>query len=125
LRKLAEFILPQGTQWTDQFAWAPISQSTQRTIGGGLVTYSQILYGGRPITIEFPKNHAWLTHTDIEKLIQWASVPEQTFGFQWDESEYLVRFNHSDGKPHEFSRVWNYGQPDNDIYYGTINLLTQ
>jgi len=123
MRKLGELTLPEGTQWADQFGYTPINQNTVRTVGGGIIIYNQQLYAGRPITLTLGKNYAWLTYTDIQNIINWASTPAQTYNFQWDTENYIVQFDHTD-KPYEFSRIWNYEDPGNDIYYGNINLIT-
>ena len=123
MRKLSSLTLPEGTQWTDQFGYSPVQQVLKRTVGGGIILYNQALYKGRPITLEFEKNYAWLTYSDVQQIINWANVPAQSYIFQWDTEDYIVQFNHTD-RPYEFLKIWNYETPDNDIYYGKINLIT-
>ncbi|MBF0153627.1 MAG: hypothetical protein HQL64_07800 [Magnetococcales bacterium] len=50
MKRLGDLILPASLQWTDLWDWSPVAQEAGRTLGGAMVTWSQPLSGGRPVT---------------------------------------------------------------------------
>lgn len=115
--------LPAGTRWTNQLNWQPVQQTQARTTGGGLVITSQGLRKGRPINLELKEQYAWFNYSEIQLIILWASSPNDTFPFQWNDTNYLVMFDNSQA-PHEFYQVADYNEIDQDYFHGKINLIT-
>ena len=123
-RTFAGLPLPDGTRWVDKNQWSPVRQVNQRTTGGSMIYTVQKLHGGRPITLDFPEQTAWLLHQDITRILEWAKIPGQTFLLVWDNQQYVVLFDHTQQPPHEFTPVADYEDPTSDQYSGKIHLIT-
>ena len=44
--------LPADLQWTDELAWNPVAQNTDRSLSGAFLIQEAALTFGRPITLE-------------------------------------------------------------------------
>ena len=56
--------LPGNLYWADEFAWAGVAQSNERTVMGGAVIESLALSYGQPITL----TGAWATRPQVQAL---------------------------------------------------------
>lgn len=124
MNQLANFILPEGTVWSNRWSYSPVRQSNARTTDGGFSWQVQQIYGGRPIVLEWIENWAWLEFSQIQTLINFAAVPGQTYSFLWDGVVYAVLFNHAQQPVFEFTPIYGFNKPDNDLFFGKINLIT-
>ncbi|OQY56431.1 MAG: hypothetical protein B6247_04035 [Candidatus Parabeggiatoa sp. nov. 2] len=124
MRKLADLVLPEGARWTDQLMWTPVRQVAQRTTLGTVVYTTQKLHGGRPVTLEFPEQTAWLSFGQVQKILEWASLPGQSFVFSWDDFQYAVLFDHERLPTTEFISVADLNHSENDQFFGKIHLVT-
>lgn len=48
---LGALVLPSGLTWSDEHAWSPVEQATERTLSGALVLEEAVRQKGRPITL--------------------------------------------------------------------------
>lgn len=48
---LGALVLPSGLVWSDEGAWSPVAQATERTLSGALVLEESAKLKGRPITL--------------------------------------------------------------------------
>lgn len=53
---LGALALPDGLVWSDEHAWTPIEQATERTLTGALVLEEAVKQKGRPITLAGAKD---------------------------------------------------------------------
>ena len=65
---LGALTLPQGLRWADEFAWSPVSQSTEYSLTGALLVEQAEKQAGRPITLIGGKDFAWLTRAQLVDL---------------------------------------------------------
>lgn len=62
-------------QWTDEFSWSPVEQSTEYSTTGALLVDVAVKQAGRPITLDGVATKAWLTRAACETLQAWAAMP--------------------------------------------------
>lgn len=73
---LATVTLPADLVWTDEYDWAPVEQSVDRSITGALIVATATRQGGRPITLGTQTDdRAWMPTTTLEQCRAWAAVP--------------------------------------------------
>lgn len=64
--------LPAGLFWSDEFAWTPVSLSTEYSLTGALLVQAATKQAGRPITLTGQSdglNHtAWISRTNLMAL---------------------------------------------------------
>lgn len=61
---LAGVTLPDNVLWTDEFAWSPVAQATDRTLDGTQVIEEAAKTGGRPITLR----DMWVDRSTVQAL---------------------------------------------------------
>lgn len=86
--------------WTDEFLWSDLAQTEpERTLSGGFIVQQGIKRKGRPITLEpCDDNMAWTPRHIVEKLQQWAMLPETTFTLTFEtagKGVFTVMFDNS------------------------------
>ena len=86
--------LPPDLLWTDEFAWSPISQSTERGLTGAYLIDIHQRTAGQPITLSGQENVAWLLRTEAQAIKAWASLPGQVFTLTHNGAAYSVMFDH-------------------------------
>lgn len=83
--------------WADEFAWAPVEQSVQRTITGALVVQATARVAGRPITLAGEDdNTGWLTRAALDQCKTWAAVPGQQMTLTYRGAAHTVIWRHQD-----------------------------
>jgi hypothetical protein len=112
-------------QWTDQFTYTPVAQSTRRTLGGGLAIFSKALLAGRPITLTGTEDSGWITKAMLDSLVARAAVAGAVYSFNFHGQEFSVVFRHDDAPAVDFQPL----QPkavysSGDYFTGTLKLLT-
>lgn len=58
---LGALVLPAGLTWSDEHAWSPVAQATERTLSGALVLEESTKQKGRPITLSGAQDGAQYT----------------------------------------------------------------
>lgn len=125
MKTLGALSLPDGgdrgtIEWTDRQAYQPVAGQASRTLGGGLVVYSQALSKGRPITLEARESVCWLSQAEVDAINAMAGQAGATFQLEWDGETHTVMFRHHEPPAAEFTPIW----PHHDLYVGTIKLIT-
>ena len=84
-------------QWSDEFAWATVEQTTQRTITGALIVQSSVRSAGRPITLAADADSAgWLQRSTVDQLSAWAAVAGKTMTLTYRGVAHQVAYRHQD-----------------------------
>ena len=124
-RGLEVITLPPDLLWEDEFAWSPVSQSTERSITGALLVDVGTRQDGRPITLTGTERHAWLQRTEVQALRVWLALPEQVFALTINGAVFDVLFDHGTD---ETSRAFvvapliDYSDPQGHHYYCSVTL---
>lgn len=124
-RGLEVITLPPDLLWEDEFAWSPVSQSTERSITGALLVDVGTRQDGRPITLTGTERHAWLQRTEVQALRVWLALPEQVFALSINGAVFDVLFDHGTD---ETSRAFvvapliDYSDPQSHHYYCSVTL---
>lgn len=84
-------------QWSDEFAWAPVSQAVQQTITGALIVQPQARTAGRPITLAADSEMAgWISRAALDQFKVWAAVPGQVLTLTYRGTAHSVIWRHQD-----------------------------
>jgi hypothetical protein len=90
--------LPDDLQWIDEHLWTPAVASASYLLTGALLIESATRQAGRPITLQAPDDMAWVSRTTVDRIYEWASLPERTFELRLVDGRALtVAFRHQDG----------------------------
>lgn len=90
--------LPIDLYWADEDSWAPVQQSTQRTLSGALIVSAAALLFGRPISLEpIDSESAWMSRATLDQLKTWAATPLQVLRLTLRGVDRDVIFRHQDG----------------------------
>ena len=118
-------VLPPDLLWSDEFAWSPVSQSTERSVTGALLVDVSTRHGGMPITLTGTERHAWLLRPEVQALRAWLALPEQVFTLTINGQAFTVLFDHGTD---EVSRAFvvaqlvDYSDPAPQDYYCSVTL---
>ncbi|WP_371369953.1 hypothetical protein ACA097_09520 [Pseudomonas sp. QL9] len=118
--------LDDQIEWTDEFAWDPVSQDQERSITGALLVQEGVKLYGRPITLE-SGGGAW---TPLLVVRQLEALREERLKVMQlvlpDGREFSVMFNRADGQaPLDAKPLWRKVNPDSDWDYEiTLRLIT-
>ena len=118
-------VLPPDLLWSDEFAWSPVSQSTERSVTGALLIDVSTRQGGMPITLTGTERHAWLLRPEVQALRAWLALPEQVFTLTINGQAFTVLFDHGTD---EVSRAFvvaqlvDYSDPAPQDYYCSVTL---
>ncbi|MBF0137465.1 MAG: hypothetical protein HQL65_14605 [Magnetococcales bacterium] len=123
MKNLGDVTLPDSLQWTDRWEWSPVAQEATRTLGGTVVTWSQALSGGRPITLDATEEATWLDQSTVEAIRAMATQAGTTFPLVWDSETFTVMFRHHDAPAASFKLVFPH-LPETVRFTGTIKLMT-
>lgn len=89
--------LPDSLAWADEYTWAPVEQSVQRTLTGALIVTTTARTVGRPITLAQQADGApWVLRTVLEQLRAWAAVPGQALVLTLRGVALNVMWRHQD-----------------------------
>jgi hypothetical protein len=119
MKKIGDLILPEETQWIDQYEWSPVHMEKAQTLGGTPIIWSQPLSGGQPITLEIQDGVTWLDQDAVNTIQDMAAQAGASFLFIWDNTVLTVMFRHLDPPALSFKPIW----PNYDLFFGTIKLL--
>ena len=83
--------------WADEFAWAPVEQSVDRTITGALIVQTAARTAGRPITLAAEDDGSgWITRGALDQFKVWAAVPGQVMTLVYRGQSHTVIWRHQD-----------------------------
>ena len=116
--------LPEDLYWSDQFAWAPVEQTVERTITGALLIQASARQAGGPITLEPPdESSGWMPLASVMQRALWAATPLQAMALTINGTAKTVVFRHQD-VPFEAKPVVFYSdQQSTDHYTATLRFL--
>lgn len=118
--------LPPDLFWSDEFEWAPVEQSVERSVTGAMIVQTSERIGGRPITLQPEDDKSgWISRADLEQLQQWAAVPGLALELSLRGQTRDVMFRHQDqGGALTAKPVFHFdnAQPG-DQYLATLRLM--
>lgn len=118
-------VLPPDLLWSDEFAWSPVSQGTERSVTGALLIDVSTRQDGMPITLTGTERHAWMQRPEVQALRAWIALPEQVFTLTINGQAFTVLFDHGTD---EVSRAFvvaqlvDYSDPAPQDYYCSVTL---
>ena len=71
--------LSDRLQWTDEYDWSRVEQSTEYGITGALIVDVGERQEGRPITLDGTSTAAWTPREQCDTLQAWADLPGAQF----------------------------------------------
>lgn len=72
---LGAVTLPGDLRWADEFAWAPVVQSSEYSLTGALIVQEAVKLAGRPITLEATQDGLWVTRATVLAVQALAETP--------------------------------------------------
>ena len=67
--------LPEALNWSNEYGWSPVEQSTEYSTEGALIIDVALKLAGRPITLEGSEDCTWCTRALCDTLQALASLP--------------------------------------------------
>jgi hypothetical protein len=127
---LGAISLPDDMEWTDEFAWLPVGQQVEVTLGGSLLVEESQQLAGRPITLEGRMDgntgFALVSRATVLALRALAAAPltAPLVLTLADTRSFSVRFRHGDGTAVE-ARAMKHIVPQysTDLYAITLRLI--
>ena len=117
--------LSDRLQWTDEYDWSPVEQSTEFSTTGALLVDVAVKLAGRPITLEGLETAAWLTRAVCDTLQAWAALPGITLTLTVRGVPRAVLFDQAK-KGFTAAPVWRLAdgeQTDETLYLPTFRFL--
>lgn len=87
--------LSDRLQWTDEYDWSPVEQSTAYGTTGALLVDVGLKLAGRPITLVGTETAAWITRALCDTLQAWASLPGIQLSLVLRGTTHSVMFDHA------------------------------
>lgn len=118
-------VLPPDLLWSDEFAWSPVAQNTERSVTGALLVDVATRQDGMPITLTGTERHAWLLRPEVQALRAWVALAGQAFTLTINGQAFTVLFDHGTD---EVSRAFvvaqlvDYSDPAPQDYYCSVTL---
>ena len=83
--------------WADEFAWAPVEQTVDRTITGALIVQAGARVAGRPITLAAEDDSSgWITRGALDQFKVWAGIPGRVLTLNYRGEAHTVIWRHQD-----------------------------
>ena len=89
--------LSDRLQWTDEFDWSPVDQTTGYSTTGALLVDVALKLAGRPITLNGVDTNAWISRALCSTLQAWAALPGAQFDLVLRGITHQVIFDHAQG----------------------------
>lgn len=67
--------LSDRLDWTDEYDWSPVEQSTEYSTEGALLVDVAVKLAGRPITLNGADTAAWISRAVCDTLQAWSALP--------------------------------------------------
>ena len=117
--------LPADLQWTDEFEWHPVAQTTERSLTGALLVQEAALTYGRPITLQGGDTGGWVARSTVIALKALADDADLIMTLDYHGTEYSVIWDRS-GNPISASELFRLANPGPEQQYNnlTLRLLT-
>ena len=117
--------LPADLQWTDEFAWNPVAQNTDRSLSGAFLVQEAALTYGRPITLEGGAQGAWIERSVLQAVKALADVADSIMTLDYHGTSYSVIFDRAN-QPVSAEEVQRLADPQATHLYNNliIRLLT-
>lgn len=110
--------------WNDQFAWAPVEQTVDRSITGALIIQASARVAGMPITLQASDDtSAWMPLSAVQQLMTWAATPLQQMTLTIASVARTVIFRHQDGPLEAKPVVFYNDQQADDNYIATLRFM--
>lgn len=110
--------------WSDQYAWAPVEQTVDRSITGALIIQASARVGGRPITLQADdETSAWMPLSAVQQIMTWAATPLQQMTLTVNGAAHTVIFRHQDGPIEAKPVVFYNDQQSDDNYIATLRFM--
>jgi hypothetical protein len=106
--------LPADLQWSDEFSWSPVEQSTGYSLNGALVVQEGLKQKGRTITLVGGSDAAWVRRADLLALHALAATPG-VFSLDYHGRLFSVKFRYP--QPIETAPVLPLADPGPDDWY--------
>jgi hypothetical protein len=111
--------------WSDRHTSQAVAQAVLRTLGGAPVVFSQQLVAGQSITLEARQDRGWIRGSVLQELIALANVAGNIMELQVNTLSIQVMFRHHEAPALDFEPITpRLNEGNNDIYTGTIKLIT-
>lgn len=116
--------LPDDLFWSDQYAWAPVEQTVERSITGALVIQASARVAGAPVTLQASDDtSAWMPLATVQQLMTWAATPLQQMTLVVNGTTKTVIFRHQDGPIEAKPVVFYNDQQTDDNYLATLRFM--
>lgn len=110
--------------WADEFAWAPVEQSVDRTITGALIVQTAARTAGRPITLAAEDDFSgWITRAALDQFKAWAAVPGQQMTLVYRGASRTVIWRHQDTAIDAAPVVFYADVQAGDYYRATLRFM--
>jgi len=111
--------------WADEFAWAPVEQSVDRTITGALIVQTAARTAGRPITLAAEDDGSgWITRGALDQFKTWAAIPGRQMTLTYRGEAHTVIWRHQDTAIDASPVVFFAGPVQTGDYYrATLRLM--
>lgn len=119
--------LPDSLQWVDEFEWAPVGQTLDRSLSGALLVQEAALTHGRPIHLVGGDSGGWITRATALAIAAKAATPGliMTLTGLPNTAPQSVIFDRSQGPPFEAQMIMRYAYPDTGTWYTcALRLVT-
>lgn len=110
--------LSDRLQWTDEYDWSPVEQSSEYSTEGALLVDEALKLAGRPITLEGIDTAAWISRALCDTLQAWACLPGIELTLTLRGAIHQVMFDHAK-KGFEAKPIWKLldGEITGDLLY--------
>jgi len=111
--------------WIERYAYSPVVQDVQMTLGGNPVIYSQELQAAAPITLVALADQGWLTKAMADAVQISANQAGAQFSLTIGAENFTVMFRHHDAPAVSLQPLITRAVPlTGDYFVGEIKLMT-
>lgn len=126
MKQLGDLVLPESTQWHDQYQWSPVVQEMVTTLAGIPVLFA-VPRRDRPITLLFAPEETWLAESAVLELADMAAQIGNTYPLIWEPTSgppfrATVVFRHHEPPALALTPLPGAGWPAPRLYAGTVKL---
>lgn len=110
--------------WADEFAWAPVEQTVDRTITGALIVQTATRVAGRPITLAAESDSSgWIARAALDQFKTWAAIPGQVMTLVYRGGTHSVIWRHQDTALDVTPVVFYSDVQAGDYYRATLRFM--
>lgn len=111
--------------WAERYAFAPVFQEVQTTLGGAPVVYTRNRTAGRPITLVAADDQGWLTKAMSDAVQTSANVAGAVYALTIGDESFDVVFRHHEAPAVNLRPLITRAVPlAGDYFVGEIKLMT-